>query len=333
MIRILQFILLSAFSLTVLAEEPIAQSQTERPPPEIIYTEPAPSFSELPYTIWDDLGIFVKRIDPAENYKFLLGLTAGTLILVKYDQDILDASQDFARRIGLISDTKTGREGRDVIDLSFGGLDIPIRIPKNTNAAMYFIGDGITHIAIAGSLSIYGMSNDDFRATNTASQIMESALVSGTVVQILKRITGRQSPYHSTQDGGEWDFLPSFSDYASDVPNYDAFPSGHISTAMATTTVLAYNYPEHTYIKPLGYTLMGLLSWAMLNNGVHWASDYPAGIAIGWLAADIAYERGKKRRRLHENESTTQKSDLQLNAVLPYTFSNDGYGVLFNFSF
>ena len=331
--RIIQFILLSTVSLTVVAEEQITQSQVVTPLPEIIYTEPAPSFPEFADNIWGDLGVFVKRIDPAENYEFLVGLTVGTLILIKYDQDILDTSQHFARRLGLISDTKTGSEGHVIFDLSFGGFDIPVRVPKNSNAAMYFIGDGLTHIVIAGSLATYGMANDDFRATNTANQIMESILVSGTIVQILKRATGRQSPFQSTEDGGNWDFFPSFSDYSSNVSNYDAFPSGHIATAMATTTVLAYNYPEHTYIKPLGYTLMGILGWGRLNNGVHWASDYPAGIAIGWLAADIAYERGKKRRRIHDHESTTQKSGFQLNAIIPYTFSNDGFGMLFNFSF
>ena len=333
MLRILLLLSFSVFTLDALAEDQAPSTPAAINAPSITYTEPAPSFSQFANNIWDDFGIFIKRIDPVENYEFLLGLTAGTLVLVKYDQDILDASQRFARRLGLISDTKTGREGRDILDLSFGGFDIPIRAPRNTNAAMYFIGDGITHLVITGSLATYGMINDDYRATNTASQLMESILVSGAIVQVLKRTTGRQSPFRSTEDGGKWDFLPSFDDYASQVSNYDAFPSGHIATAMATTTVLALNYPEHEYIKPVGYTLMGVLSWAMLNNGVHWASDYPLGIAVGWLAADIAYERGKTRQRKHDNGETTQKPELELNAVLPYTFDEDGVGVLFSFSF
>ena len=39
---------------------------------------------------------------------------------------------------------------------------------------------------------------------------------------------------------------------------------------------------------------MGLLGYAMLNNGVHWASDYPLGIAMGWGFAKLAVARGRR---------------------------------------
>jgi hypothetical protein len=61
---------------------------------------------------------------------------------------------------------------------------------------------------------------------------------------------------------------------------------------MVTVTVIADNYPKHHYIQPVDYSLMGLLGYAMLNNGVHWASDYPLGIAIGYAYAKIAVRHG-----------------------------------------
>ncbi|HEX8658769.1 MAG TPA: hypothetical protein VF690_14595, partial [Hymenobacter sp.] len=67
------------------------------------------------------------------------------------------------------------------------------------------------------------------------------------------------------------------------------------ATAMATVTVIADNYPEYRFIRPLGYSLMGLLSYSMLNNGVHWASDYPIGIALGYAFAKIAVRSGRTR--------------------------------------
>ena len=70
------------------------------------------------------------------------------------------------------------------------------------------------------------------------------------------------------------------------------FPSGHLATAMATITILAGNYPDNKYIKPVGYSLMGLLGYAMLNNGVHWISDYPLAIAIGYTCGKIVSSRG-----------------------------------------
>jgi hypothetical protein len=77
------------------------------------------------------------------------------------------------------------------------------------------------------------------------------------------------------------------------VPHYDAFPSGHLSTAMMTTTIISLNYPEYKFIKPLCYTLMGLCGFQMLNNGVHWMSDYPLALAIGYSFGKIAVARGR----------------------------------------
>ena len=64
---------------------------------------------------------------------------------------------------------------------------------------------------------------------------------------------------------------------------------------MATVTVIAENYPEYHFIRPVGYGLMGVLGYAMLNNGVHWASDYPLGIALGYGFAKIAVRNGRTR--------------------------------------
>lgn len=335
------FTLVMLFELTVYANEqttgstsiPSIDSALSGDSLSISDYPPPPSIKELPGDVWEDLGIFVRRIDPKKNYKFLLGLTASTLVLVKYDQEILDESKRLARRMGLISESISGREGRTLIDLSVGGLDIPIRIPSNANATLYFIGDGLTHLSIAGGLAIYGALNDDNRSLESAGQVMESILTTGIIIQILKRSFGRESPYASTADGGRWRPFPSFSEYASSVPHYDAFPSGHLATAMATVTVLAGNYPEKTYINPVGYTLMALNAFGMMNNGVHWAADYPLGLAIGWLAGDIALERGKKRRE-HDRQGTDSiTGELRFESVLPFAAENGGVGVLANFSF
>ena len=38
---------------------------------------------------------------------------------------------------------------------------------------------------------------------------------------------------------------------------------------------------------------MSLLGWQMLNNGAHWASDYPLGIAMGYLVGKISTRLGR----------------------------------------
>ena len=59
-------------------------------------------------------------------------------------------------------------------------------------------------------------------------------------------------------------------------------------------TIITQNYPEYPIIKPVGYTLMTLLAIQMMNNGVHWASDYPLSIAMGYYLGKIAVDGGRK---------------------------------------
>ena len=91
-----------------------------------------------------------------------------------------------------------------------------------------------------------------------------------------------------------WNFFPNQKEYHKHVSSYDAFPSGHLAAFMSTLTVITENYPEYPIIKPIGYTLMTLLSIQMMNNGVHWASDYPLSIAMGYYLGKIAVNSGKK---------------------------------------
>ena len=57
---------------------------------------------------------------------------------------------------------------------------------------------------------------------------------------------------------------------------------------MATLTVLAENYPQERWIKPVGYTLVGALGVGLVAKGMHWYSDLPMGVAIGYLFGRIA---------------------------------------------
>jgi hypothetical protein len=124
--------------------------------------------------------------------------------------------------------------------------------------------------------------------------LFEGLLAVGLVTQSLKHLTGRESPLVRTEPRGAWRWFPNQLDYFRNVPKYDAFPSGHLATAMLTVTVISENYPEYVFIKPLGYSLMGLLAFQMLNNGVHWLSDYPLALAIGYVFGKSAVSHYRK---------------------------------------
>lgn len=150
------------------------------------------------------------------------------------------------------------------------------------------LGDGKSQFALGGAFAAYGLLKSDNRALRTGSQIVQAVLASGTVVQVLKHITGRESPFVRTSPRGTWRFFPNQIDYLKHVPVYDAFPSGHICTALATVIVIAENYPETTWIRPVGYVISGLVGVGMVNRGIHWYSDYPLGLAIGYAFGMIA---------------------------------------------
>jgi hypothetical protein len=61
---------------------------------------------------------------------------------------------------------------------------------------------------------------------------------------------------------------------------------------MSTVTVITENYPEVHWIKPIGYTLVGLVGISLVNVGYHWYSDLPLGIGLGYLFGKIAAGSG-----------------------------------------
>jgi hypothetical protein len=150
------------------------------------------------------------------------------------------------------------------------------------------IGDGTTQFVVAGALGAYGLVFGDQKALRTGSQIVEVVLASGAVVQVLKHVTGRESPFVRTTPFGVWKILPNQIDYHQRVPQFDAYPSGHICTSIATVIVLAENYPDVSWIRPVGYAFTTLVGLGMLSNGIHWVSDYPLGLFIGYYFGMLA---------------------------------------------
>lgn len=159
---------------------------------------------------------------------------------------------------------------------------------KETSDFFEYMGDGRPQFGLAGAFAVWGFVADDARSLRTASQLVEAILATGVVIQVLKHTTGRESPLVSTAPGGIWRFFPNQIEYHKHVPHYDAYPSGHIATAMATVTVVAENYPEWAWVRPVGYPIVALIGIAMANTGIHWYSDYPLGIALGYSFGMIA---------------------------------------------
>lgn len=232
----------------------------------------------------DDMWQIAKSPFQKDNLKGLAIVAASTAVLLPLDQLLIDNVRHISGKIHLSDVTGYG------VAVGVGEAQI-IKYPKNINSGLYQLGEGGTSMFLAGGLWVYGKIKKDYRAIQTAGDLAETFIIMGVTTQILKRISGRESPSEASVKGGAWRPLPSFTKYQKHTPQYDAYPSGHLATMMATVTVLSKNYPEKKWIKPVGYSVMGLTAWAMMNNEVHWISDYPLALALGYLSGRISSMR------------------------------------------
>lgn len=159
---------------------------------------------------------------------------------------------------------------------------------KSASDIFVEFGDGKSQFGLGAGFAAYGLISGDNKALRTGSQVIQAVLASGFAVQILKHITGRESPFVATAPGGIWRFFPNQIEYHKHVPHYDAYPSGHLTTSIATVIVIAENYPDQTWIKPVGYLLSAGIAIGMVNSGIHWYSDYPLAIILGYTFGMLA---------------------------------------------
>jgi len=252
--------------------------------------KPVPFFNmakNIPVDLWQ----ISKAPFSKKGWPWLAAVTISSAALITYDQKVTDWIKQTSHLFGASSNTSY-----DVL-IKVGNTKV-LQLPGNATTAFYQLGQGGTSLLVAGGMWVYGKLDHDYRALSTAEDLTETFITMGIVTQVIKRITGRESPFESTAPGGRWRLFPSFSNFQKDTPAYDAFPSGHLATLMATITVLSENYPGKKWIKPVGYSLMGICMWTMANIDVHWVGDYPLALAVGYLSGEITSMRHQKKAKI-----------------------------------
>ena len=251
-------------------------------------------FTGVPETVLDTLQYsFMKERIPA-----WATILATTAVLYQYDQDIYDG----VTRVGRRWNIGNGDGTRTVI--SGGGLNL-LRVPTNLGSSLYFLGDGWTHSLIAVGFFGTGYFTNNNRAYNTGVELVHGLIISTLFSQVLKRSFGREDPGQSTMVRGAWRPFPSIHSYGENTAMYDAFPSGHVMTATLTFTIIEQNYPEYAcFLYPLEGVWLTALSLEMINNGVHWASDYPLGIALGYVVGKMSTRLAHPNRDPLKEETT-----------------------------
>jgi hypothetical protein len=200
-----------------------------------------------------------------QNYKpadmtNLIGIGIGTTALMAFDQYSWKNTRNFYKR---------SQQAHEIAEIG------------------EFLGNGKFTLYVSGAFAAYGFINNDNKYYRTGIRIFESLIISGLLVQGIKRVAGKESPESHTKDGGRFHLFPPLKEYENHQPHYYAFPSGHISSITSTLTVIANCFPEWKWLKPVSYGLIGLVAFGLVSKNMHWYSDLPLGIFIGHGIANL----------------------------------------------
>lgn len=219
----------------------------------------------------EDWALWGQKVFRGSNLPFIIGLSAVTYAAVKTDHQTWQPVKDLYNKNNFF---------------------------RNTCEAFAFVGDGKFQFGLSAGFAAYGFISKNGKALKTAEQIAEVILACGATVQLLKHITGRERPEAATVNTGKWSFFPNQVQYHKNIPSFDAFPSGHLATATATLVVIINNYPEQTWIKYVGYPVLGLVSVGLTAKGMHWWSDFPLALVLGYSFAEVVTSRNNGTSRI-----------------------------------
>ena len=281
-----------------------------------VSTSGAGSF-EYPKRLMTD---YTAHLDNLLNYDWLTyaAVVTGTLALMPYDQSMVDGSREYAVRHKF---KKNGSPYGSLGQWHLMGKSVDFSYPKNMLALFWYMGDGLFSLQLAAGFTGYGFFASDLRGSATAVQIFDSLLVTSLTIIPIKMATGRESPQRSSVNGGRWHGYPGLKNYINNQSRFYAFPSGHVATAVSTLTVIAENYPEKSWIIPVGSPVVGLLMYSLMNVGSHWPSDFPLAVLIGYTAAHTVVANHKQRRLSGlkaDNLNASIKPGWQWEGVKPY---------------
>jgi len=261
-----------------------------------------------------DIAALGKFTVQKENLKWDAIALGSTLAIIPFDQKITEEADLLGGKLGVWNEDAHYKKVAGLLTI----------VPQNLPSAVYYIGNGGTTLLLSGMFwGIGKIGKDDYRALNTSNELVEALFSVGVVDQTIKRVTGRESPNQATVSNGAWNPFPSFHAFQSHTPNYDAMPSGHMATYIATVTIIATNYPEIKWIKPVGYSVASVLAFNMVSGKVHWTSDYPVAIFMGYVMGktianrriikdDKQIDLGKKKTAFRTNYSFNRYNNINV---------------------
>jgi membrane-associated phospholipid phosphatase len=171
-----------------------------------------------------------------------------------------------------------------------------------------FYGGLYTPFILFGGFGGYSLITGDMTARKIAYELGQSCLYSGAIVGVLKYVVGRARPYAGLGKS-------SFFNFSLSNDAYHSFPSGHVTEAMAMSTVLAFNSTP-LWLKILCYVPVPFTFFARAYQGYHWVSDCVLGAGIGFFTAKwCADAHGRV------DDAPTKFGDVHVESLWPFTLS------------
>jgi membrane-associated phospholipid phosphatase len=223
----------------------------------------------------NETGNFIKQPANWEAKDWgLLGLTAASSFLImQFDDNV-----------------------RDEILLNRGNYNsIPVEFGR-------IWGEPYNTVIISGVNALSGIANRNYLNKKVAFEIIQSALYTGLVTQLLKVTFGRSRPYTNE---GSFNFSPI--NFSGD--DKWAFISGHTSLGFSLSTVLSEN-SKNEFMKVLYYIPAFLTAYSRVYQDKHWVSDV-------FLGALLGYAIGRWTVKIHDENEKQLFPNQQFSFVLP----------------
>jgi len=223
----------------------------------VLYLAP-PTFAQSATPLITDSA----RSSQAYTYIGIGGAVILTAIMFHYDQQIYDGLYSWKMNNNIV---------------------------KNVSPVITNLGGGAFSIGMFGGFAGYGLIFKDKKAFEVSKIGIESFLLSGVTVQLLKHLCGRERPSAATRDGGFWHGPFSFSRGSKGgrgISSFDAFPSGHTVTVFAAATTISDFYTE-PWVSYTCYSLASVVAVSRVTESTHWLSDCFVGAIIGYYSTKL----------------------------------------------
>jgi membrane-associated phospholipid phosphatase len=201
----------------------------------------------------------------------LIGLAAGTAVLIVADEPVRDHVQSYSSRHPWVGDVSS-------VVTKMGGAG-------GVAAAAAFFGAGLAF--------------KDARARDTGYLAASALLQSFLIETLAKGLTGRQRPFVADGEdhwAGPVGLVKMFDKGVAG--RYTSFPSGHTTAAFSLATVVAMQYRRTGWVPVVAYTIAGGVGLSRIGLDKHWASDVFVGAVLGHLVGRFVVRNHERRRRL-----------------------------------